>query len=103
MCRLSPLPRVASAEAPGSCAQQLYAEIAIHRSLSAGGGHPNVLNFIEWFEDEDNVYMILDLCKNRVSASCRAPRARRVRVRRRQTQTRDSQRLGNAAQVCAGT
>ena len=25
-----------------------------------------MLNFIEWFEDDDNVYMILDLCKNRV-------------------------------------
>lgn len=43
--------------------KQLYAEIQIHKSVSQGGSsHPNVLNFLEWFEDRDNVYMVLELC-----------------------------------------
>ncbi|KIY53253.1 Pkinase-domain-containing protein [Fistulina hepatica ATCC 64428] len=37
---------------------KLYAEIKIHKSLS----HPNVVGFQECFEDEDNVYMTLELC-----------------------------------------
>ncbi|KAF9479342.1 Pkinase-domain-containing protein [Pholiota conissans] len=37
---------------------KLYAEIKIHRSLE----HPNIVNFQECFEDEDNVYMTLELC-----------------------------------------
>eukprot|EP01052_Picozoa_sp_SAG31_P036399 SAG31_NODE_4537_length_3156_cov_1.780831_2_plen_156_part_00 len=26
----------------------------------------NVVKFLEWFEDDDNVYMVLELCPNRV-------------------------------------
>ena len=37
---------------------QLYAEIKIHKSLQ----HPNIVNFQECFEDDDNVYMTLELC-----------------------------------------
>ncbi|TFK73378.1 Pkinase-domain-containing protein [Pluteus cervinus] len=37
---------------------KLYAEIKIHRSLE----HPNIVRFQECFEDEDNVYMSLELC-----------------------------------------
>lgn len=37
---------------------QLYAEIKIHRSLA----HPNIVRFQECFEDDDNVYMTLELC-----------------------------------------
>ncbi|KAJ7117391.1 kinase-like domain-containing protein [Mycena crocata] len=37
---------------------KLYAEIKIHRSLS----HPNIVNFIDCFEGDDNVYMTLELC-----------------------------------------
>lgn len=41
---------------------QLYAEIKIHRSLQ----HPNVVRFNECFEDDENVYMTLELCDNGV-------------------------------------
>lgn len=37
---------------------KLYAEIKIHRSLA----HPNIVRFQECFEDDDNVYMTLELC-----------------------------------------
>ena len=37
---------------------KLYAEIKIHRSLE----HPNIVNFQDCFEDENNVYMTLELC-----------------------------------------
>ncbi|KAH7913089.1 kinase-like domain-containing protein [Hygrophoropsis aurantiaca] len=37
---------------------KLYAEIKIHRSLS----HPNIVRFKDCFEDENNVYMTLELC-----------------------------------------
>ncbi|KAF9788223.1 kinase-like domain-containing protein [Thelephora terrestris] len=40
---------------------KLYAEIKIHKSLS----HPNIVLFKDCFEDEDNVYMTLELCPNR--------------------------------------
>ncbi|KAJ7638614.1 kinase-like domain-containing protein [Roridomyces roridus] len=39
---------------------KLYAEIKIHRSLS----HPNIVNFIDCFEGDDNVYMTLELCSS---------------------------------------
>ncbi|EIW78238.1 Pkinase-domain-containing protein [Coniophora puteana RWD-64-598 SS2] len=39
---------------------KLYAEIKIHRSLS----HPNIVRFADCFEDEDNVYMTLELCSS---------------------------------------
>jgi cell cycle serine/threonine-protein kinase CDC5/MSD2 len=39
---------------------QLYAEIKIHRSLE----HPNIVHFIDCFEDDTNVYMTLELCTN---------------------------------------
>ncbi|KAF7355130.1 Serine/threonine-protein kinase [Mycena sanguinolenta] len=37
---------------------KLYAEIKIHRSLA----HPNIVQFIDCFEGDDNVYMTLELC-----------------------------------------
>ncbi|KAG7085661.1 hypothetical protein E1B28_003206 [Marasmius oreades] len=37
---------------------KLYAEIKIHRSLE----HPNIVQFQECFEDDENVYMTLELC-----------------------------------------
>ncbi|KAK2462634.1 hypothetical protein APHAL10511_005367 [Amanita phalloides] len=37
---------------------KLYAEIKIHRSLT----HPNIVTFHDCFEDQDNVYMTLELC-----------------------------------------
>ncbi|TCD67323.1 Cell cycle serine/threonine-protein kinase cdc5/MSD2 [Steccherinum ochraceum] len=39
---------------------KLYAEIKIHRSLD----HPNIVRFQDCFEDEENVYMTLELCHN---------------------------------------
>ncbi|KAI9449687.1 kinase-like domain-containing protein [Lactarius psammicola] len=37
---------------------KLYAEIKIHKALD----HPNIVRFIDCFEDEENVYMTLELC-----------------------------------------
>ncbi|RXW18558.1 hypothetical protein EST38_g7293 [Candolleomyces aberdarensis] len=39
---------------------KLYAEIKIHRSLD----HPNIVTFQDCFEDDDNVYITLDLCRS---------------------------------------
>lgn len=38
---------------------KLFAEIKIHKSLH----HPNIVTFEECFEDEENVYMVLELCE----------------------------------------
>jgi len=40
----------------------LFAEIKIHKSLH----HPNIVDFEECFEDEENVYMVLELCEGGV-------------------------------------
>ncbi|KAI9429133.1 kinase-like domain-containing protein [Lactarius indigo] len=37
---------------------KLYAEIKIHKALD----HPNIVQFIDCFEDDENVYMTLELC-----------------------------------------
>ncbi|PBK68880.1 Pkinase-domain-containing protein [Armillaria solidipes] len=37
---------------------KLFAEIKIHRSLE----HPNIVGFVDCFEDDENVYMTLELC-----------------------------------------
>jgi polo-like kinase 1 len=42
---------------------QLWAEIKLHGMLA----HPNIVRFDECFEDEENVYMVLELCENGVS------------------------------------
>ena len=39
---------------------QLYAEIKIHKALD----HCNIVRFVDCFEDEENVYMTLELCPN---------------------------------------
>ncbi|KAI0247980.1 kinase-like domain-containing protein [Lactifluus subvellereus] len=39
---------------------KLYAEIKIHKALD----HPNIVRFVDCFEDEENVYMTLELCPN---------------------------------------
>ncbi|KAH7098852.1 Pkinase-domain-containing protein [Auriculariales sp. MPI-PUGE-AT-0066] len=39
---------------------KLYAEIRIHRALD----HPNIVNFRDCFEDNENVYMTLELCES---------------------------------------
>ncbi len=40
--------------------QKLMSEIKIHRSLH----HPNVVTFEQFFEDSENVYILLELCGN---------------------------------------
>jgi len=40
--------------------QKLLSEIKIHRSLS----HTNVVNFDHFFEDAENIYILLELCPN---------------------------------------
>ena len=35
-------------------------EIKIHRSVK----HPNVAQFLHFFEDSENVYILLELCQN---------------------------------------
>ena len=54
---------------PPALLQQLYAEIQIHKAVSQKDSHPNVLNFLDWFEDRDNVYMMVDLCTRGVRAT----------------------------------
>ena len=39
---------------------KLQSEIKIHRSLH----HPNVVKFLDFFEDVDNVYIVMELCAN---------------------------------------
>ena len=40
--------------------QKLQSEIRIHRSMH----HPNIVSFENFFEDEENVYIIMELCSN---------------------------------------
>ncbi|OMJ89904.1 hypothetical protein SteCoe_7894 [Stentor coeruleus] len=40
--------------------QKLMSEIKIHRSLS----HPNIVKFEHFFEDSENIYILLELCQN---------------------------------------
>ncbi|ORY31914.1 kinase-like domain-containing protein [Naematelia encephala] len=39
---------------------KLWAEIKLHQMLS----HPNIVRFDDCFEDDENVYMVLELCDN---------------------------------------
>jgi cell cycle serine/threonine-protein kinase CDC5/MSD2 len=41
---------------------QLIGEIKVHQSLQ----HPNIVRYQECFEDKSNVYIILELCENKV-------------------------------------
>ena len=41
--------------------QKLKSEIKIHKSLS----HSNVVKFYHHFEDKDNIYILLEICKNK--------------------------------------
>jgi len=41
---------------------QLLAEIRIHRALQ----HRHVVRFDSYFEDKQNVYIMLEICKNQV-------------------------------------
>ena len=43
--------------------EKLTQEIAIHSNLN----HQNVVGFFRFFEDSHNVYIILELCRRRVS------------------------------------
>lgn len=40
--------------------QKLLTEIKLHRTLT----HPNVVQFIDCFEDSTNVYILLEMCRN---------------------------------------
>lgn len=42
---------------------QMTQEISIHRSVS----HKHIVKFHSFFEDMDNVYILLELCRRRVS------------------------------------
>ena len=41
-------------------------EIKIHQSLY----HRHIVEFIGFFEDEKNIYIILELCENKVRFEC---------------------------------
>ena len=41
--------------------QKLKSEIKIHKSLA----HPNVVKFHHYFEDKENIYILLEICKNK--------------------------------------
>ncbi|KAI5847372.1 kinase-like domain-containing protein [Morchella snyderi] len=40
---------------------KFFGEIQVHKTMI----HPNIVKFIECFEDPDNIYMILELCPNK--------------------------------------
>jgi serine/threonine protein kinase len=43
--------------------QKLISEIKIHQNMS----HPNIVLFKSVFEDDENVYMILEFCEEKVT------------------------------------
>lgn len=45
---------------------QMTQEIDIHRSVS----HKHIVGFHGFFEDNDNVYILLELCRRRVGQLC---------------------------------
>ena len=55
---------------------QLIGEIKVHQSLQ----HPNIVRYQECFEDKINVYIILELCENKVPTDqvIRLPNSSRV-------------------------
>ena len=40
---------------------QFFGEIQVHKTMQ----HPNIVHFVECFEDSLNIYMILELCPNK--------------------------------------
>lgn len=56
--------------------QKLMNEIRIHRSVK----HPNIVAFEHFFEDSENVYMLLELCKNQTMSELVRRRKRLVEV-----------------------
>lgn len=44
--------------------EKMTSEISIHQSLN----HPNVVGFHGFFEDDDFVFVVLEICRRRVSA-----------------------------------
>ena len=40
--------------------QKLISEIKIHKSLH----HPNIVSFVHYFEDTENVYLLIEICQN---------------------------------------
>ncbi|CDW83101.1 protein kinase domain protein [Stylonychia lemnae] len=44
--------------------QKIQSEIQLHKRLE----HPNIVKFEHFFEDEENVYMVLELCQNQTLA-----------------------------------
>lgn len=49
---------------------QMQMEITIHRALS----HRHIVKFISYFEDSENVYIVLELCRRRVRFARNASR-----------------------------
>ena len=41
---------------------QIAREVELHRNLK----HKNVVNFHSYFEDDDNVYIVLEICTKKV-------------------------------------
>eukprot|EP00121_Abeoforma_whisleri_P002030 Awhi_evm1s1815 len=38
----------------------MHSEISIHKSLN----HPNIVKFIQYTQDTNNVYLVLEMCPN---------------------------------------
>ena len=75
-CKMIPKERVNKARAK----QKLMSEIKIHKHLK----HENIVQFLHHFEDEDNLYIFLELCKNH---SLREVLKRRKRLTELETQS----------------
>jgi polo-like kinase 1 len=56
--------------------QKLMSEIKIHRSLH----HQNIVGFEHFFEDSENVYILLDLCTNQTMSELLRRRKRLIEL-----------------------
>lgn len=55
--------------ARGKAREKLQSEIVIHKGLR----HPHIVKFEHFFEDHQNVYILLELCSNNVPPPPRRP------------------------------
>ena len=75
-CKMVPKERISKSRAK----QKLMSEIKIHKFLN----HENIVKFLHFFEDQDNLYIILEVCKNQ---SLRDVLRRRKRLTELETQS----------------
>lgn len=58
---------ILEARSMSNCVAQISREVEIHKSMH----HKNIVGFHGYFEDSDNVYIVLENCTNKVSVARR--------------------------------